>query len=154
MSAENKTADADTTSEDKLDEPLRQEGYRALLAEREANKELKAQLKEFQEKFEAAEAEKLSKEEAAIKRAEAAEAKLTELETERELTNIRAEVAKAKGVPADLLLGSDKASIEAFADKLKDFTGPKKPEPNPFLGSDQGKTGDSDTNAKAVLGFA
>lgn len=152
MSADTTEDTGTDTTTDELDKPLRDEGLRALKAERKNNKILADQLKELKDKWDAAEAEKLSKEEQATKRAEAAEAEVQRFKQERELDVLKADVAKAKGVPADLLAGTDQASLEAFADRIKEHMGPQKPEPNPFLGSESAG-GDQDSDAKSILGF-
>jgi len=151
MSADTTDVKTDTGT-DEANEPLRDEGLRALRAERAEGKKLRKQLEDLQSKWDSAEAEKLSKEEQATKRAEAAEAEVQRFRQERELDVLKADVAKAKGVPADLLAGIDQASLEAFADRLVEHMGPQKPEPNPFLGSESA-AGDSDSDAKSILGF-
>lgn len=153
---ERKMADEDQTT-DKKDEPLGEGGYRALVAEREANKELRAQLKELQETVKKHDEEKLSKEEALLKRAEEAEARVKALETADEQRKLRAAVAKDHDVPEDLLNGSNEEELKASAERLKSFleeaTGPRKPDVNPYLGKDSSENTDSETAARAVLGF-
>jgi len=55
----------------------------------------------------------------AIARAEQAEGKVSEYETKTQVETWRAEVAKAAGVPADVLRGSTKEDFEAHAAILK-----------------------------------
>lgn len=103
------------------DEPLGEAGIAALKAEREARKaaekaaaEAAARVKEFEDR-EKTEAQKQQEALAA------AEAELAELRAGK----LRAEVASAKGVPADLLKGSTQEELEAFADALLEFRGEK-----------------------------
>lgn len=66
----------------------------------------------------------------AQERLDAAEKRAAELE----LRSIRAEVAAAKGVPANLLSGSTQADLEASADALIAFRGEQpKPSAAPFV---------------------
>lgn len=51
-------------------------------------------------------------------RAETAESKVTEFESAKERATVRAEVAKAKGIPEAALRGSSKEELEAHADEL------------------------------------
>lgn len=60
----------------------------------------------------------------AIDRAEAAEKRAAELETR----TVRAEVAAAKGIPAELLTGSTREELEASADALIAFKGDPQPQ--------------------------
>jgi len=84
--------------------------------------------KKFDE-FEEASKTELQK---AADRATAAESKVAEIEARA----IRAEVAAAKGIPADLLSGSTKEELESSADALIAFKGtPAKPD---FGGGDRG----------------
>lgn len=55
----------------------------------------------------------------AVSRAETAEGKVQEFETEKQISSWRDEVAKAAGVPADALRGSTKEEFEAHAEVLK-----------------------------------
>lgn len=52
---------------------------------------------------------------------EAAEGKVQSFETEKQVTSWRDEVAKATGVPAEALRGSNKEEFEAHAETLKPF---------------------------------
>lgn len=56
---------------------------------------------------------------AAITRADEAEAKVGEFESEKEIAQIRQDVAKTAGVPAAALRGSTKEELEAHAAELK-----------------------------------
>lgn len=59
------------------------------------------------------------------------------------VSNLRAQVAEAKGVPAALLTGSTQAEIEAAADALIAFRGEQKPATPAAPSADgQGKVGD------------
>lgn len=149
--------DDSTTPVEKKDEVLGEGGLRALQAERDANKELRARLQQLEKDAEARENEKLSKEEQLAKRAEAAEARATELESAEALRKLRDEVAEETGIPAKLLSGSDKESLTASAAGLKEFleesSGPRQPAPNPYAGHDSGEGSDQETEARAVLGF-
>lgn len=79
---------------DTEDAPLGEGGRKALEAERAARREAEKRLKIAEERLAALEAERL-----------------------------RAEVAAAKGVPADLLHGSTREELEAYADRLLAFRG-------------------------------
>lgn len=94
--------------------PLGAPGLAALQAERDARAVAEKRLKEFEDR-DKTEAQKLAD------RAEAAEKRAAELEAK----NLRAEVAAAKGVPANLLSGSTQAELEASADALIAFRGEK-----------------------------
>lgn len=52
-------------------------------------------------------------------RADAAEGKVQQFETDKQLNDWRKDVAKATGVPADALRGSTKEDFEAHAETLK-----------------------------------
>lgn len=63
----------------------------------------------------------------ATSRADAAEGKVTEFETAKQINDWRTEVAQATGVPANALRGSTKEEFEAHAAELKPLitgTGP------------------------------
>lgn len=141
------------------DETLRPEGMRALIAERESNKELKRQLKELTDAAEKAEEEKLSKEQAATKRAEKAENELKELQKSRDRDELVRKISEETGVPARLITGGDEKEMrdaakdaEAFA---KGFKGPRMPAPDPTQGNNNPpkKGTEDDAEALAVLGF-
>jgi len=137
------------------DEVLREAGKRALIAEREENKELKRQLKEAKDAKEAADAEKLSNEQKAVRRAEKAEALVAKYEAKETVSKLRADIAKELEIEdhADLIYGEDEASLRAHAEKIKAAFGPTTPEPNPYLGKELGAGGDADQDARALLGF-
>jgi len=84
-------------------------------------KQKATELTTSQEQFEAAIT-------AANQRAEAAEGALSERQKADEFAQVRAEVAKTAGVPADALRGSTKEELEAHAEVLKPLvTAPKGP---------------------------
>lgn len=70
-------------------------------------------------KFDEVEAKNLSELEKANRRASEAEAKAAKYEQAEQRRTWVSEVAKSKGVPADLLRGSTKQDLEAHADQLK-----------------------------------
>lgn len=79
-------------------------------------------------------------------RVEAAEKRAAELE----LRATRAEVAAAKGVPADLLSGSTQDELEASADALLTFKGEtEKPSPFPKADPSQGVKGTAGSGTTA-----
>lgn len=85
--------------------------------------DLKSQLGQF-EAFKAQAEQSLAE---AVARAEAAEGKVTEFETAKQINDWRTEVAQATGVPANALRGSTKEEFEAHAAELKPLitgTGP------------------------------
>ena len=111
---EDKSTDATSEAE-----PLGEPGLAALKSEREARKAAEkatadalAKIKEFEDR-DKTEAQKQSE---ALAEAKAQLAELTVAKT-------RAEVAAAKGVPANLLSGSTKEELEAAADALIAFKG-------------------------------
>lgn len=145
------------------DQSLGEGGLKALQAERAAKKAAEATAKDLQDKLDALEAEKLSKEEAAIKRAEKAERERDELRTAQEVAKLKDEVAKDHSdddvtIPVHLLTGTTKEELDASATALKEFlgaaTGPRRPGPDPNQGrnNDHVKT-DEDADALSVLGF-
>lgn len=142
------------------DTGLRPEGLRALQAERDANKDLRAQLKDLQEKWDAAEAEKLTSEQAAVKRAEEAEAELNQLRETAARDKLLAKVSQETGVPTRLLTGKDETELLASAEEAKDFaksfSGPRRPAPDPTQGSGSNNqpTGDREAEALDILGFS
>lgn len=143
------------------DQTLRPEGLRALHAERAENKDLKKQLKDLQDKWDTAEAEKLSKEEAAVKRAEKAERERDELKASRERDDLVGKISEETGIPKRLLTGSDEKELRESAKEAQAFAegfrGPRRPAPDPTQGRNNpsnGKSGDDDdAEALAVLGF-
>ncbi|QGJ96794.1 scaffolding protein [Gordonia phage Cleo] len=145
------------------DEALGEGGLKALQAERAANKTAQTTIKELQDKLDAIEAEKLSKEEAAIKRAEKAEKERDELRQAQETEKLKNQVAKDHSdddvtIPVHLLTGTTKEELDASATALKEFlgaaTGPRRPAPDPNQGrnNDHVQT-DDDADALSVLGF-
>ncbi|QFG05084.1 scaffolding protein [Gordonia phage Dre3] len=145
------------------DEALGEGGLKALQAERAANKTAQTTIKELQDKLDSIEAEKLSKEEAAIKRAEKAEKERDELRQAQETEKLKNQVAKDHSdddvtIPVHLLTGTTKEELDASATALKEFlgaaTGPRRPAPDPNQGrnNDHVQT-DDDTDALSVLGF-
>lgn len=139
--------------EEQKDEQLRPEGLRALQAERESNKELRAQLKHLQDQMEAAEAEKLSKEEQATKRAEKAEAELQQLRQQAERRELLDKVSKETEIPSDLLVGETEEQLRASADRLKEFRGDDSRRPNLMLGQEQEEPQDDELQARQILGM-
>lgn len=85
---------------DTEDAPLGDGGRKALEAERAARREAEKRLKTAEERLAALEAERM-----------------------------RAEIAAERGVPADLLRGSTREELEAFADRLVEFRDANKPTP-------------------------
>lgn len=125
-------------------EPLGEAGIAALKSEREARKAAEkaaadaiARIKEFEDR-DKSEAEK-QQEALAAARAELAE--LTVAKT-------RAEVAAAKGVPANLLSGSTQEELEASADALIAFRGEQaRPSAAPFIEGTNKVTPETDLDA-------
>lgn len=101
-----------------VDAPLGAPGLAALQAERDAHATAVKKLKEYEDR-DKTETQKLAE------RAEAAEKRANELEAR----SVRAEVAAAKGVPANLLSGSTQAELEASADALIAFRGEQSSNP-------------------------
>lgn len=151
------TKTAETKDNKGTDETLGDSGLRALEAERQENRELRAQLKELQSKVDTAEQEKLSKEERLQAQLTEAQNKVKALEQAKELDTIRRDVAKTAGIPEHLLHGDSKealeASAKAYKEHIEELTGSKTPEPNPYLGNDPGNGSDPDTEARKILGF-
>lgn len=108
------TAATETPVVETVDAPLGAPGLAALQAERDAHAAAVKKLKEYEDR-DKTETQKLAE------RAEAAEKRANELEAR----SVRAEVAAAKGVPANLLSGSTQAELEASADALIAFRGEK-----------------------------
>lgn len=104
----------DEGAKPEADNPLGENGEKALAAEREARRALEKELKEFKDR-DKTEAEKSAERFAELERENA------ELKT----ASVRAEVAAAKGVPVSLLSGSTQAELEASADALIQFRGEK-----------------------------
>ena len=147
-----------TGEENKPDEKLGEGGLRALQAERDANKQLRADMQKLRDDLQAREDEKLSKEDQLTKRAVEAEAKAKALEDANTRRTLRDKIAKEAGVPAELLSGDDEDGLKASADRLKEYleesTGPRVPKTDPGQGQGSGENGaDTDADARAVLGF-
>lgn len=70
------------------------------------------ELKAKAEKFDQAETEKLSEIEKAVKRAEAAEAKVASFEAEKQRTGWAKEIVKDSGVPVEALRGNTREELE------------------------------------------
>lgn len=143
-----------------LDKPLGEAGYRALVDERAANKDLKAEVKRLEGELEVAKGEI----DTWKGRVDEAKQKLKDRDDADELSKLREQVAKDKStedrkVPVALLNGTTKEELEASADALLEYlgesTGPRSPQPNVL----QGKTHDTtdgatdDAAALAILGF-
>ena len=74
-------------------------------------------------KFDEAEAASKSELEKAVERAEKAEQALADIKAAAEVAALRAEVAKEKGVDAELLRGTTREELEEHADAIKAFAG-------------------------------
>lgn len=135
------------------DEQLGEAGIRALRAEREDNKNLRSENATLKQQLAEAEQQR----DANLTRATTAEGRVKELETEKEIDGIKAEVSKTTGVPLTLLKGATKEEIEAHAEELKPFVtnGPRPPKPDHTQGQnlDGAATTDKDTEALSILGF-
>ncbi|WVX87791.1 scaffolding protein [Gordonia phage BillDoor] len=144
-----------------LDKPLGEAGYRALVDERAANKDLKAEVASLKRELEVAKGET----ETWKQRASDYESKLKEREEADALTKLREDVAKAKStddraIPAHLLQGKTKEELEASADQLLEYLGatigPRSPQPDPNQGQNHGagEGASDDATALAILGFS
>lgn len=95
----------------------------AIIGDRLARERAKyADYSELKQKAEAYDqAEELSKSELqkATERAERAEAQLADMRSRAEAERMKAEIAADRGIPAELLRGSDRAELEAHADAIK-----------------------------------
>ena len=95
----------------------------AIIGDRLARERAKyADYPELKQKAEAYDqAEELSKSELqkATERAERAEAQLADMRSRAEAERMKAEIAADKGVPAELLRGSDRGELEAHAEAIK-----------------------------------
>lgn len=74
-------------------------------------------------KFDEAEAASKSELEKAVERAEKAEQALADIKAAAEVAALRAEVAREKGVDAELLRGTTREELEEHADAIKAFAG-------------------------------
>lgn len=72
-------------------------------------------------KFDEAEAASKSELEKAVERAEKAEKALEDMKAEAAIAQARAEVAREKGVDAELLRGETREELEAHADLIKSY---------------------------------
>lgn len=122
----------------------------------QAQAEAKAQFADYDElkaKAEQADARVAEVErerDALVTRAEEAEGKVATFEAEKQLEGWRAEVSKATGVPADVLRGSTKEEFEAHAETLKPLLTAHK---GPVITS-QGDIPDGSTTAEDDRAFA
>lgn len=82
------------------------------------------ELKEKAQKFDALEEESKTELQKATEKADALEKELTSLKTANKVREIREEVARDKGVPADLLTGETKEDCEKQADNIIAFAKP------------------------------
>ena len=142
------------------DKPLGPNGEKALKAERELRAKAEADAADLKKRLDALEKAQLSKEEAAVKRAEEAEARAAKLEAAENLRKLRAKVAEETSdddvtIPSDLLTGETEDELKASAERLKGFitSGPRKPAVNPHQGQNTGEPNDEDAEALAILGF-
>ncbi|UMO76129.1 scaffolding protein [Gordonia phage Amok] len=144
-----------------LDKPLGEAGYRALVDERAANKDLKAEIASLKQELEVTKSET----ETWKQRASEHESKLRERDEADALTKLREDVAKEKStddrsVPAHLLQGKTKEELEASADQLLEYLGettrPRSPLPDPNQGQshNSGDGASEDAAALAILGFS
>lgn len=142
-----------------LDKPLGEAGYRALVDERAANKDLRAEITSLKQELEVAQGES----DTWKQRVTEIQAKLTERDEADALSQLREEVATEKSsddraIPAHLLSGKTREELEASADQLLAYlgetTGPNPPQAAPTQGQ-SGATGGSDTevDALSLLGF-
>ena len=100
--------------------------------------ELKAKAAKYDEEAGKSELQK------AIDRAEKAEGKLKALESERKLAELRAEVAKDKGIEPGLLRGTTREELEAHADAINAYMGTSKRYPSvPDYGETKASAGKS-----------
>lgn len=148
-----------SSEEPKPDEKLGEGGMRALQAERDANKQLRAEMQKLRDEIQAAQDEKLTKEEQLTKRLTEAEAKAKSLEDANTRRALRDKIAEEVGVPAELVSGDDEEGMRANATRLKawneDATGPRVPKKDPGQGAGSGEAGtDEDADALEILGFS
>lgn len=61
----------------------------------------------------------------ALERAEAAEAKVKELESSAKTATIKQKLSEEFGVPQDFIMGADEEEMRAYAQKLTDFMKPE-----------------------------
>jgi hypothetical protein len=115
-------------------------GEKALAAERDARKAAERNAAALQTALSKAESER----DAAVERANVAEAWKADREAADKLDKVRQEVAEATGVPATALRGANRAELQAHADALKPLLTP--PPRGPVV-PDPGKTPDKPANA-------
>lgn len=126
------------------DEPLGAPGLKALQAEREARAAADKAVADLAAKVKAFEDRDKSEAEKAAERLSASEKAAADAQIEL----ARYKVAAEKGVDADLLTGTDEASMRAAADKLLAWRGdpkPAVPKPDPAQGA---RPGVSDIDAE------
>lgn len=136
--------------------PATQEDLNRIIAERVARERTKyadyEDLKGKAAKYAELEESQKSELQKQSERAAAAEKRLAELEQQQQLAGWRADVAKAKGVPAEVLRGSSKEELEAHADELKPLLEAQKRQaarvPNP------GSTPNQNTDRQEDRAFA
>ncbi|UVK62923.1 scaffolding protein [Gordonia phage Hexbug] len=146
----------DDKGKGKDDEQLGEAGMNALRQERSRANTAEKERNELKERLDALEAEKLSKEEAAIKRAEAAEAEVAKYKEAESLRKLRAEVAGEDKDLVDLLSGTTKEELEASKAKLETYLGRSKKDglKNNVIGNtDPDDSDDSERDALSILGF-
>jgi len=131
------------------DEPLREPGKKALIAERERREAAEKQAKELAARLKEIEDRDKTEEQKAQERLAAAERRAAEVEQRAN----RAEVAAAKQLPTELLAGPKSGSVEdleAFAEQLIAWRGDK---PRGPVIPTQGKTPSTTRDGK-VAAFA
>lgn len=144
-----------------LDKPLGEAGYRALVDERAANKDLKAEVKRLEGELEVAKGEV----DTHRTRADELKQKLKDRDDADALSKLKEQVAKDKSkedgpeVPVAFLQGTTKEELEASADAflsyLGETIGPRPPKAAPTQGQTHGTNdgASDDLNALAILGF-
>ena len=158
MEREREMADEDQNNNNPDDdEKLGEGGLKALKAERDSNKELRARLKKLEDEREAEEQQKLTESQKLEKRAADAEARVKAMEAEKEVRRLRSTVAEEENVPSDLLTGETEEEVKASAKRLTEYlesvNGPRRPQPNPYAGKTSSGNTDTNTEALSVLGF-
>lgn len=133
---EQSTANAGNENEQHQDQPKE---FEAITSQEDFDKAIQARIARERSKFAdydelKAKADKLTEIEAAsLTEAEKTAQKLADAErraAELEVKATRAEVAAAKGIPAELLSGTTQAELEASADALIAFRGEQKQTPS------------------------
>lgn len=128
-------ATTETKEAKEVDPKAEAEKWKALARKHEATAKANADKAKRFEEFEESQKTEMQK---ATERAEAAERKAAEVEARAN----RAEVAAAKGVPADLLSGTTVEELEASADKLLEFAKSRKAASTSSGGDFTGGTGE------------